>query len=406
MPTASENRIEARLSRAARTLASRPGMRDFAPAADNVISLTIGMPAPDLFPSAQLAALTQEVLAREADQALQYGQLLGVPGLRAYLAARLNEQEGLQLGPDQFIITAGSSQAIAMLGQMFVDPDDTVLVEGPSFIGALRTFRMLGARIVEVALDDSGLVVDDLAPLLDKLDADGVRPTFLYTMPTFQNPTGVTLPAERRASLIALARERDLLIVEDDAYGDLRYDGQTLPSLLSLDRDGLVVRLGTFSKIMAAGVRLGWAVGPPELIAGLASMKVDAGTSPFASHLAAAFGRSGQLDRHIQILRAGYHRRRDAMLQALKEHCAPYATWTYPEGGFFIWVRLKPHVSPERMHEAAAREGVTYVPGNVCFASGEGQECLRLAFSFAPEDQMPEAIARLGRAMASASPSC
>jgi 2-aminoadipate transaminase len=369
------------------------------PATDDMISFAGGLPDPGSFPTDDLASVTASVLRAHSASALQYGPSQGEPRLRQYLADRLNEQEGLALTPDQIVITSGSLQGITLIAQSLVDPGDTILLEGPTFLGTIRMFRLFRPRLEELPLDDDGLIVGELERRLQRLEAEGVRPKFFYSLPTFQNPTGVTMPLERRLQLLDVARKHSLLIVEDDPYGDLRYEGSDLPSLLALDRDGLVVRLGTFSKILAAGLRLGWAAGPAEITRSLTTVKLDGGTNPYASHLAAEWASSGALDPHIRALRDIYRERRDAMLRALERHCAAYCRWTKPAGGFFIWVELNDDVDPDRLLQAAREAGVAYLPGTMCFASGRGERNLRLAFSLQTPDTIEEGIRRLGSAL-------
>lgn len=371
-----------------------------APPAGDLISLAYGLPDPLSFPSAELQAAAERVLREQSATALQYGPVQGHPGLRAAIAERLNEQEGLALGAERIAITNGSSQAIALMAELFLDPGDVMLLEGPTFLGAVRAFRLRQPRFEELPLDDAGLVPDDLEARLEQLAREGKRAKLLYTMPTFHNPAGVTMPLDRRLRVLAIAREHGLLIIEDDPYGDLRFEGSPLPSLLALDRDGLVVRLGSFSKILAAGVRLGWVAGPAPIIEALPGLKTDGGTNPFVSHLAAEWAVSGCLEPHVQRLRAVYRERRDALLRGLERHCAPYCRWTRPQGGFFIWVELDERIDPARLREAARAHGVDYLPGQACFASGRGERFLRLSFSYLPPERLEQAAERLGLAMA------
>jgi 2-aminoadipate transaminase len=370
-------------------------------------SFAFGLPDPGSFPSDELQAVTQTVLAHHSTTALQYGNTQGEPRLRDYLAERLNEREGLSLSRDQIAITSGSLQAIALLTELLVDPGDVVLLEGPTFLGAARIFRLHGARFEELPIDDGGLVIPELVRCLERLDAEGLRPKFLYTMPTFHNPAGVTMPLDRRLALLEAARKWSLLVIEDDAYGDLRFEGSELPSLLALDQaqprvgeeDGVVVRLGTFSKILAAGLRLGWAAGPAAVVQSLAVVKTDGGTSPYAAHLAAEWAMTGKLEPHVRRLRRIYGERRDAMLSALERYCAPYCRWTKPDGGFFVWVELDHGVDPDLLWQAADEVGVVYLPGNRCFASCQGDRFLRLAFSLQTPTKIQDGIKRLGQAM-------
>jgi 2-aminoadipate transaminase len=274
------------------------------------------------------------------------------------------------------------------------------LVEAPTFIGALQTFRNAEARIFEVPLDDHGLAVDALERKLGALAAEGIRPKLLYTIPTFQNPAGVTLTAERRPRLVELAKRHGFLILEDDAYSELRFDGDPLPSLYSLDPEGHVVKVRTFSKILAAGLRLGYVVAPASLHPQLLQLKVDVGTSPFGSHVAAAYASdgntlTGRLDAHVLDLRAVYRERRDAMLEALGEFAPDGVTWTRPQGGFFTWVTLPEGLDAVDLLSAARVAGVDYIPGPSYFAAGGGRRNVRLAFSFLPPADLVEGVRRL-----------
>ena len=385
-------------SKAAKIGLERAGGGPSAPSGE-VISFAYGLPDPDSFPTEELLSATRSVLADQSATALQYGPPQGDPGLRTYLAERLNEQEGLALTPDQVAITNGSSQAIALIAHLLVDPGDTVLVEGPTFLGTVRVFQLYQARLEELPLDEHGLDVAELERRLERLAANGVRPKFLYTQPTFHNPAGVTMPLDRRLELLRVAEKHALPVVEDDPYGDLRFEGSDVPSLLALDRQGLVVRFGSFSKILAAGLRLGWAAGPAALVQALPAVKTDSGTSPYAARLAAEWASGGKLEPHVRQLRGIYRERRDAMLAALERYCAPHCRWTRPEGGFFVWVELDDGLDPGLLHQAAQELGVGYLPGNRCFASGSGERFLRLSFSFLAPEKIEQGIERLGRAM-------
>jgi 2-aminoadipate transaminase len=371
-----------------------------APPPPDVISFAYGLPDPGSFPVDDLRVSTAAVLDGQSATALQYGSVQGEPRLRQYLAERLNEKQGLELTADQIAVTCGSLQAIGLLAQLMVDQGDTILLEGPTFLGAVRIFRLFQPRLEELALDDQGLVVSELERRLERLQAEGVRPKFLYTMPTFHNPAGVTMPLNRRLELLEVAHRHELLVVEDDAYGDLRFEGPELPSLLALDRAGLVVYLGTFSKILAAGLRLGWAAGPEDVIKALSVLKVDGGTSPYGSHLAANWAGRGLLEPHVQKLRALYCERRDTLIEALEQRCADYCRWTKPEGGFFVWLELNDALDADRLRHEAAELGVAYLPGTQCFASGQGECFIRLAFSFLTPDRIKLGVERLGQAMA------
>ncbi len=363
---------------------------------------TYGLPDPASFPSRALLRVARTVLLEQGREALQYGNYQGDPALRSLVADRLRWLDGVEVGPEQILITNGSSQAIALVAQALVNRGDTILVEAPTFLGAVRTFELFGPRVVEIPLDDHGMRIDVLERTLTDLRRGGIQPKLLYTLPTFQNPAGVTLTLDRRRALVQLAERFNVPVLEDDPYGELRFEGRALPSLLKLDRSGLVIRCGSFSKILGAGLRLGWLTAPESLLRRLVQLKVDGGTNPFASHFAVAFARRGLLERHVRLLRRVYRARRDAMLESLEAHCSEHATWTRPQGGFFIWVQLKPEIDPARAREEALARGVAYLPGPACYSSGRGANQLRLAFSYLPEDQIRAGIARLGEALAAA----
>jgi len=371
-----------------------------APGGPVAISFGGGLPDPVTFPAEEIELAMKRVLRQDAAAALQYGGLMGFEGLRERIAAKVRREDGRTIGADQVTLTAGSSHAISLACFAFVSPGDSVLVEAPTFAGSLRAIRSYGARIVSVPVDEHGLSIDGLEARLAELRTAGRRPKLLYTIPNFHNPSGATMTTERRRRLVELAREWGLLIVEDDAYGDLRYEGEPAPSLFSLDEAGLVLKLGSFSKVLAAGLRLGWAAGHPDAVAALVSVRHDMGVSPLIARTVAGYAAGGGLERHIQRLVAHYRAKRDLMVAALGEHCAPYVRFATPAGGFFIWLALAEGVDPDRLAEAAAQESVGYVPGTAFFADGGGRRNVRLAFSFAPSDDIERGIAALGRALA------
>jgi 2-aminoadipate transaminase len=362
-------------------------------APDDAISLNYGFAAPELFPTRELHEAAGEVLFEDTDAALNYGPT--DPRLVQLIAARMAAR-GVAAGPENILVTMGSSQALGLLPQVLVEPGDTVLIEGPSFMGAVRYFSAAGARLVTVPTDDEGLDVDALEQILREHQARHVRPKFLYTIPTYQNPTGTLMPLARRERLVALAAEYGLLLVEDDAYGELGFEGERMPSLASLDHDGWVVHVSTFSKILAPGVRVGFAVGRPEVIGRLAQFKLEGGR-PFVSRLVERFCADGRLDAHIRELNALYRRKRDVMWEAMERELPPGWSATKPTGGFFIWCRLPQGMSATALLEAA--EGVAFEPGTRFFANGQGDEAIRLAFSYQPEDRIVEGIRRIGAAM-------
>jgi len=371
------------------------------PAEPGVISLAYGAPDPVFFPAAQLAAAARQALADvpASSVALQYGSPNGNPVLLEELAKKLEKEEGRPVEPGSLLMTNGSSQAIALAVQVLADPGDVCLVEAPTFMGTIRTIAFNRIRVVPAPLDAEGIDLGTLETTLARLRREGITPRFLYSIPTFNNPAGVTLSVARRRALLELAARHGLPIIEDDAYGDLRYEGTPVPSLHALDRHGLVVRLGTFSKIVAPGVRLGFILADPALIQRLAPFKAEGSTNGFTSLVVGTMMRSGALATHIETLKTGYRQRRDVMYRALEAEMPDGVTWTHAEGGFFIWLSLVDWIDTERVAAAAAREQVVVMPGTACHTDGQGTHNIRLAFSLQPPDLIAEGVRRLARAI-------
>jgi 2-aminoadipate transaminase len=375
-----------------------------------VISFAGGMPAPELFPLAEFEEASREVIAETGSVALQYSATEGYTPLREMIA-RHTARYGIEARPEHVLITTGSQQALDLIGKLLINPGDRILVEAPTYLGALQAFNVYGADYVSVPTDDNGLRTDELEAALRS------GPKFMYILPNFQNPAGVTLTLERRKALVRLADKYGLPIVEDDPYGQLRYEGEHLPPLLVLDREtrgmrhdngyriGNVIYLSSFSKTLAPGLRLGWIVAPVEVIAKLVQLKqgADLHTSTLTQMLAFAVARGGFLDAHTHRLRDVYRERRDVMLAALAEHFPPptSVTWTQPAGGLFLWMRLPEGMDAAALLEEALRENVAFVPGHAFFPAGEaGRRFCRLNFSNARPEMIREGVARLARAYA------
>ena len=367
------------------------------------ISLVFGHPDATTLPVDELRAAAEEALrSPQARMALQYGPEQGTPALIDYLVARLNREEKLGLNREELMIVAGSTHAVDMLARLYAGRDGAVLVEAPTYHDALHVFRNHGADLRPVPVDGDGLVVKALAAQLAALQREGKSPRLLYTIPNFQNPSGVTLTATRREAILELAREHGFLIVEDDVYRDLAFEEEVPPSFYSLAGGQGVLRIGSFSKIMAAGLRLGWLVAAPEHIQrciNCGAMQMGGGANPFVAHVVAEYCRAGRLEPHILQLRQVYRRRRDVTLTALEQHMPRGVTWTHPRGGFFVWLTLPEGVSVEPLREAARQRKVLFVPGTGFFASGGGERNLRLAFSFVPPDEIERGVAILAQAI-------
>lgn len=368
-----------------------------------ILSFAGGLPAPEVFPVDEIAAAAERVLRAHGAEALQYGTTEGYLPLREMLVRHMGRY-GIDVTPDNVLVTSGSQQALDLVGKLFLNPGDRVLTEAPTYLGAIQAFTAYQARCLTVPVDDEGLRVD----LLE--DALRAGPKFLYVLPNFQNPAGVTLSLERRRRLVELASRYGTPIVEDDPYGQLRYEGEHVAPLVKLDAEfhgcahgersfrGAVLYLGTLSKTLAPGLRLGWIVAPGEVIRRLVQMKqgTDLHTGTFVQMLAYETARDGFLDGHVRRIREVYGARRNAMLAALEREFPAGVRWTRPEGGLFLWVTLPPGVDASVVLKDALREKVAFVPGASFFPGGGGAETLRLNFSYCGPEVIAEGIRRLG----------
>ncbi|MEU3845115.1 PLP-dependent aminotransferase family protein [Streptomyces sp. NPDC028635] len=360
-----------------------------------VINFAGGLPAPELFDRAGIAAAFRAVLEDSPARALQYATTEGEPALREALAARITGR-GLETDADDLLITTGSQQALSLLATALLDPGDTVLVENPCYLAALQVFGLAGARVVAVPGDEHGPDPVALEELVRR-----ERPKLLYTVPTFQNPTGRTMPAARRAALAAVAARSGLWIVEDDPYGELRYDGEPVPWIAAhADAQDRTVLLGSFSKVMAPGLRLGWLRAPRELRRACAVAKQAADLhTPTVNQLAAA-RYLDVLDAHVATVRDVYRERRDAMLAGLPDALPAGSTWTRPEGGMFLWVRLPQSYDSTALLRQVVRHDVAYVPGAPFFAAAPDPRTLRLCFVTQTPEEIGEGLRRLAAGFA------
>jgi len=374
-------------------------MGDLPPPPVEPILLTGGIPDPDSLPIEGLIACNERVLRREGTFALQYGGTQGYPGLAEWLARRINGTEGLDVGPENFVLTCGSAGGLENLCETFLDPGDVAIVERPTFPGSLRTVLSCLPEVAGVPVDDEGLVPDALEAVLDETRAAGKRAKLLYTISNFQNPAGATLTAERRLRLVELCRQHDVMMIQDDAYGAINFGPENNTTLFSLAGGTGAVLLGTFSKTLATGLRVGWIMGEKPVIDAVTRMRFDMGVSPWASRVIAEFCESGRFDDHLAAVTEIYRRKRDVMLAALSERCGRFARWSVPGGGFFLWLQLSEGVDPARLRITANDEGVVYVGGAAFFDDGSGADRVRLCYSNVAERDIPEAIMRFGRAL-------
>jgi len=362
---------------------------------DDAVSLSFGFPFPDALPADELAAVTEAVLAEDGAQVLQYGGGEDSERLPDQIAGRL-ARRGIDRDPAGVEPTNGATHAIDVICRAFLDPGDPVVVESPTFMGALGVFRNYGAEIVGIEADAGGVDVGALERELRDRRARGDRlPPLVYTIPTFQNPTGTTLTDDRRDRLLELAAEFDFVVIEDDAYADLRYDGDDVTPMAARGSDR-VLHVGTFSKTIAPGVRTGWIDGPEPVVDQLSRLN-PGGTNTLTQSVVSRYCAAGYLEENVRRLRDAYRERRDHMLDALARDLPEGATWTEPDGGFFVWVEL-PGVDTADLLSTAVEEGVVYLPGTMFYADARESNALRISFSYASPDGMDRAVAALGRA--------
>jgi 2-aminoadipate transaminase len=364
----------------------------------DTISLAGGLPAPEFFPLEAIKDAVASVLDSDAHGALQYGPTPGYYPLREFLAERMSNM-GVKASPEQVMITTGSQQGLDLVGRLLIDPGSTVVVEDPSYAGGLQAFDSCQARYLAVPIDDDGMRVELLE---ERLAGAGSRPRFIYALPNFQNPSGVTLSLERRRQLLDLAYRHRIPVVEDDPYGELRYDGEPLPSIKSMDAGGSVIYLGTFSKILAPGLRLGWIVAEEGVIEQLVKLKqgVDLHTDSLSQRIAYLVSRDGWLERQIQTVKPVYRERRDAMLRALERYLPPGSSWTRPQGGLFVWASLPEGIDTGATLPDALAAKVAYVPGVAFHPHKDRNNGMRLNFSYPTPERIDEGIRRLGEVVA------
>ncbi len=369
-----------------------------------VISFAGGLPAPELFPVDRFQEACRRVLEKQPGPALQYGPTEGYMPLREFLVANM-QRYGILATVDNVMITSGSQQALDLIGKLLINPGDRILVETPTYLGALQAFNVYGAEYVGVPIDHDGLQTS----LLDEALRSG--PKFMYVLPNFQNPGGVTLSRPRREELVLLSDHYGIPLIEDDPYGQLRYEGEHLPPLVVMDRVNLqrdegytlgnVIYLSTFSKLLAPGMRVAWIVAPANVISRLVQLKqgADLHTSTFTQMVTYEAARDGFLDQHVKTIRALYRERRDAMLKALADFFPPGVSWTHPEGGLFLWATMPAEVDSDRLLRTALEQNVAFVPGDCFYPGGGNGSHMRLNFSNATPERIREGIRRLAVAV-------
>lgn len=362
-----------------------------------VISFAGGLPASELFPTAELAELARDLLLSDGAKALQYAPTEGLAVLRQLITDRLQSRFGLDPTPDEVLVVSGSQQALDLTGKLFIDEGDAVLCESPTYLGAINAFQAYRPRFVEVPTDDDGMVPAELERRLAGPDRAG----FIYVVPDFQNPSGRRWSVDRRRALVEIATRYEVPVIEDAPYAELCFDDRALPPVASFDTEGLVIFLGTFSKILSPGLRLGWIAADEEILRRYVLVKqgADLHTSSLTQLLAARFMLECDLDGHINRIRDAYRMRRDAMLSALDKHMPPGVSYTRPAGGLFLWLELPSGLDARALLERSLEENVAFVPGGAFFTEDGHDNTLRLNFSAMPVDRIAEGVRRLGRVL-------
>jgi 2-aminoadipate transaminase len=370
----------------------------------DIISFGGGLPAPEVFPLKEFREACNYVLDHFGPQSLQYSTTEGYRPLREMIA-RHNARFSVEVDADNILITSGSQQALDFIGRLFINRGDYIVVESPTYLGALQAWNAYGAQYIAVRADEHGMIVDELEAALR------IGPKFIYILPNFQNPGGSTLSLERRKKLVEIADKYGVPIIEDDPYGQLRYEGDHIPSVVSLDSEfrgpngghysGNVIYLSTFSKLLAPGLRLAWVIAPPEVIRKLVMAKqaADLHTSSFNQYVAFEVAKGGFLDEHVKVIRATYKERRDVMIEMMEEMFPAGVTWRKPQGGMFLWGILPEGMDAADVLKRAIAKKVAFVPGEAFHPTGGGKNTMRLNFSYSSPDTIREGITRLGTAL-------
>ena len=364
----------------------------------NVISLAGGMPDPATFPAKEINQVTQQILTKNSARALQYSSTEGLPELRELILNWFSE-DNKKPGLDNIVITSGSQQGLDLMSKVLLNPGDIVIVELPSYLAALNAFRSYGGEMKGISMDNEGVEVDILEETLTQLKKEGQKVKFIYTISNFQNSAGVTMSLPRRKRVLEIAQKFEVFILEDNPYDKLRFEGEPLPSIYSLDNEGYVISLGTFSKILCPGLRLAWVLGDKKIIEKIVIMKqaTDLCTTILNQLIVYEYCRQNDIDKNIESNIKIYRKKRDVMLKALSKYFPSEASWTKPEGGFFVFVTLPEYIDVDVMFPEAIEEGVAYVSGSAFFANGKGKNTMRLSFCYPKEEDIEEGIKRLGK---------
>lgn len=374
--------LEASVIREILKISSRPGIINFAG----------GLPAPELFPLDDMNRALAEAIDKYGPLVMQYSLSKGITPFRELIARRATAR-GTQSATDNILITSGAQQGIELVARAFIDPGDYVLTENPTYLGALQAFNYYRANYATVEMDDQGMIIDQVEERIARY-----KPKFIYTVSNFQNPTGISMSDQRRRDLVELATLHDIPIIDDNPYGEIRFDGDPLPTLKSYGGDG-VIAIRSFSKILAPGLRIGWMNGPSKIMGQFEKVKqcADLHTSSLIQYMVYMYVLTGKLEPHIEEIKNNYRTKRDLMMSLMKEEFVDGIRWTKPEGGMFIWGELPGNVDARTLLDEAVKRKVAYVPGASFYPNGGGENTFRLNFSNASDDDMVEGIARLGK---------
>lgn len=365
----------------------------------DIISFAGGLPAPELFPIEKFASIAELVLQTDGRSALQYSTTEGYKPLRKIIAAQRMKASGVKVTEDNILITNGSQQGLDFSGRVFLDKDDVIICESPSYLGAINAFKAYLPKFVEISMDDDGMIMDELEEALK----NNPRAKFIYTIPDFQNPTGKTLSLERRIKLVELSEKYNVPIIEDNPYGDLRFEGDRIPAIKSFDNKGMVIYLGTFSKTFCPGLRLGWVCADNAILSKYIIVKqgADLQASTISQRETAAFMETYNLDEHISRIIDVYRKRRNLMITLMDEEFPAWCTFTRPSGGLFTWVTLRDDLNAAEILQIALKDKVAFVPGGSFFPNGGHLNHFRMNYSNASEERIVEGVKRLGKALRS-----
>ncbi len=379
--------------------AAGPG-RSHGGAPAGLLTMRGGVPDPAHFPVKELAAAAARVLSREPSAALSYGGAVGALELREFIAARTRADDHRPIDTDNILVTTGGNHGLALLFEALLSPGDGILMEAPTYAGVVGWVRSRGIAAQPTPMDEHGLQVDLLEERLQANQRAGHRTKFIYTISTFHNPTGAEMALERRKRLVELAAKWGFLIIEDETYKDLRFEGDPIPSIFSLGGPELVAKIGSFSKTVAPGIRLGWVLADPDLLAALTGLRTDLGSSPLMTKTVAEYAAEGRFAAHVEHLCKLYASKRDRMITALEENCAPYLTWNKPRGGFFLWLKLAPGLQVQPVLAQAQQRGFDFNPGSGFYVDKTGNGFVRLCFATPTLEQIDRGVAILGQALA------